>query len=158
MKRWMSVLLCVLMLHVLPVSAAEYVVDLESEYFSSAGNWLASGLKGYNDSKTMYAREEGTSAFFASPLQKAGNVKIEFYNLSTEADPALKVRITYQTDQIAEFTFNQQTAGDGWADFGIYTFQINDIIQSLKPQFNNLFGHDVAYKKTVEFYNKFGFF
>lgn len=42
-------------------------------------------------------------------------------------------------------------------DFGIYTFQINDIIQSLKPQFNNLFGHDVAYKKTVEFYNKYGY-
>lgn len=42
-------------------------------------------------------------------------------------------------------------------DFGIYTFQINDIIQSLKPQFNNLFGHDVAYKKTVEFYNEYGY-
>ena len=42
-------------------------------------------------------------------------------------------------------------------DFGVFTFQINDIIQSLKPQFNNLFGHDVAYKKTVEFYDEYGF-
>lgn len=42
-------------------------------------------------------------------------------------------------------------------NFGIYTFQINDIIQSLKPQLNNIFGHDVAYKKTVDFYNEYGY-
>ena len=42
-------------------------------------------------------------------------------------------------------------------NFGIYTFQINDIIQSLRPQLNNIFGHDVAYKKTVDFYNEYGY-
>ena len=40
-------------------------------------------------------------------------------------------------------------------NFGIYTFQINDIIQSLRPQLNNIFGHDVAYKKTVDFYDEY---
>ena len=42
-------------------------------------------------------------------------------------------------------------------NFGIYTFQINDIIQSLRPQLNNIFGHDVAYKKTVDFYDDYGY-
>lgn len=42
-------------------------------------------------------------------------------------------------------------------NFGIYTFQINDIIQSLRPQLNNIFGHDVAYKKTVDFYDEYGY-
>lgn len=42
-------------------------------------------------------------------------------------------------------------------NFGIYTFQINDIVQSLRPQLNNIFGHDVAYKKTVDFYNEYGY-
>ena len=42
-------------------------------------------------------------------------------------------------------------------NFGIYTFQINDIIQSLRPQLNNIFGHDVAYKNTVDFYNEYGY-
>ena len=42
-------------------------------------------------------------------------------------------------------------------NFGIYTFQINDIIQSLRPQLNNIFGHDVAYKETVDFYNEYGY-
>ncbi len=42
-------------------------------------------------------------------------------------------------------------------NFGIYTFQINDIIQSLRPQLNNIFGHDVAYKKIVDFYDEYGY-
>lgn len=42
-------------------------------------------------------------------------------------------------------------------NFGIYTFQINDVIQSLRPQLNNIFGHDVAYKKTVDFYDEYGY-
>ena len=42
-------------------------------------------------------------------------------------------------------------------NFGIYTFQINDIVQSLRPQLNNIFGHDVAYKKTVDFYGEYGY-
>lgn len=36
--------------------------------------------------------------------------------------------------------------------FGIYTYQFNDIIQSLRPSLNNLFGHDKAYKNTYEYY------
>ena len=42
-------------------------------------------------------------------------------------------------------------------NFGIYTYQINDVIQSLRPQLNNIFGHDVAYKETVTFYDKYGY-
>ena len=36
--------------------------------------------------------------------------------------------------------------------FGIYTYQINDIVQSLKPEFNNIFGHDKALKEVREYY------
>ena len=39
------------------------------------------------------------------------------------------------------------------SSFGIYTYQINDIFQSLEPKINNLFGHDKALKKVVDYYN-----
>lgn len=38
------------------------------------------------------------------------------------------------------------------SSFGIFTYQINDICQSLEPKINNLFGHDKAFKKVVDFY------
>lgn len=41
------------------------------------------------------------------------------------------------------------------SSFGIYTYQINDICQSLEPKINNLFGHDKALKSTIDFYDSF---
>lgn len=38
------------------------------------------------------------------------------------------------------------------SSFGVYTYQINDICQSLEPKINNLFGHDKAFKKVVDYY------
>lgn len=38
--------------------------------------------------------------------------------------------------------------------WGPYVYQIDDIIQSLKPKFNNVFGYDNAYKKTNDYYNE----
>lgn len=40
------------------------------------------------------------------------------------------------------------------SSFGIYTYQINDIVQSLEPKINNLFGHDKALKNVVDYYDK----
>ena len=39
------------------------------------------------------------------------------------------------------------------SSFGVYTYQINDIFQSLEPKINNLFGHDKALKKVTEYYD-----
>ena len=39
------------------------------------------------------------------------------------------------------------------SSFGIYTYQINDIIQSLEPKINNLFGHDKAFRKVSDYYD-----
>ena len=39
------------------------------------------------------------------------------------------------------------------SSFGIYTYQFNDIFQSLEPRINNLFGHDNAFKKVSDFYS-----
>lgn len=38
------------------------------------------------------------------------------------------------------------------SSFGVITYQINDICQSLEPKINNLFGHDSALKNVVSFY------
>ena len=38
------------------------------------------------------------------------------------------------------------------SSFGIYTYQINDIFQSLEPKINNLFGYDKALKKVKDYY------
>ena len=40
------------------------------------------------------------------------------------------------------------------SSFGIYTYQINDIFQSLEPKINNLFGHDNALKKINDYYSE----
>ena len=38
--------------------------------------------------------------------------------------------------------------------FGVYVYQINDVIASLKPQISPLFGIDDAYKKVTDFYEE----
>lgn len=38
--------------------------------------------------------------------------------------------------------------------FGIYTYQVDDLVQSLKPTFNNMFGYDNALKEVSEYYKK----
>lgn len=36
--------------------------------------------------------------------------------------------------------------------FGLYTYQTNDIVQSIKPKINSLFGYDKAYKSFKEYF------
>ena len=38
--------------------------------------------------------------------------------------------------------------------FGLYTYQTNDIVQSIKPKINSLFGYDKAYKSFKEYFNQ----
>ena len=42
------------------------------------------------------------------------------------------------------------------SSFGVYTYQVNDIFQSLEPKINNLFGHDNALKKVSDYYDSRG--
>ena len=37
--------------------------------------------------------------------------------------------------------------------FGVYTYQIDDLFQSLKPTFNNMFGYDSALKEVSSYYD-----
>ena len=39
-------------------------------------------------------------------------------------------------------------------NYGIYIYQIDDIIQSISPKINSAFGHDTALKETKEYYEK----
>ncbi len=39
------------------------------------------------------------------------------------------------------------------SSFGVYTYQVNDIFQSIEPKINNLFGHDKALKNVVDYYS-----
>ena len=45
--------------------------------------------------------------------------------------------------------YNRVYVVDSW---GPYIYQIDDLVQSLRPKFNNIFGHDNALKTTKEFY------
>ena len=38
--------------------------------------------------------------------------------------------------------------------FGVYLYQFDDLVQSLKPTFNNMFGHDNALKDVSEYYQE----
>lgn len=49
--------------------------------------------------------------------------------------------------------WNRVAVVDNW---GPYVYQIDDIVQSLKPTFNNMFGYDEALKNTNEYYNNNG--
>ena len=42
------------------------------------------------------------------------------------------------------------------SSFGIFAYQVNDIIQSLEPKINNLFGHDKALKEVSDYYDNRG--
>ena len=37
--------------------------------------------------------------------------------------------------------------------FGVYTYQFDDLFQSLKPTLNNMFGYDNALKTVSDYYN-----
>lgn len=39
-------------------------------------------------------------------------------------------------------------------NFGIYIYQIDDLIQSVRPQINTLFGHDSSLKEVTEYYEE----
>ena len=39
------------------------------------------------------------------------------------------------------------------SSFGIFAYQSNDIIQSLEPKINNLFGHDKALREVMDYYD-----
>ena len=41
-------------------------------------------------------------------------------------------------------------------NFGVYVYQLDDIVQSLKPAFNNVFGYDSALKTTKDYYEEHG--
>ncbi|MBR3161356.1 MAG: LTA synthase family protein [Bacilli bacterium] len=38
------------------------------------------------------------------------------------------------------------------SSFGIFAYQVNDIMQSLEPKINNLFGHDKALREVMDYY------
>lgn len=38
--------------------------------------------------------------------------------------------------------------------FGVYVYQLDDFVQSLKPTFNNIFGHDKALKEVKDYYEE----
>lgn len=38
--------------------------------------------------------------------------------------------------------------------FGVYMYQMDDLVQSLEPKLNNFFGHDSAYKRVNDYYEK----
>lgn len=39
-------------------------------------------------------------------------------------------------------------------NFGIYVYQVDDLIQSVRPQINSLFGHDSSLKEVKEYYEE----
>jgi len=47
--------------------------------------------------------------------------------------------------------WNRVVAVDG---FGIYTYQLDDVVQSLRPAFNTVFGHDEALQEVLEYYDE----
>ncbi len=122
MKRFLSILLCMCMLLSVTAFAKSYTVGISDDGFTTGGSWLASGVKGADGTSSMYAKEGAATAFFPSKLEKAGNAKVEFYNLSNSSDPKLTIQITYNTDKTVSIGIDQTKTPDGWLDLGVYNF------------------------------------
>ncbi|MEG0994816.1 MAG: LTA synthase family protein, partial [Bacilli bacterium] len=50
--------------------------------------------------------------------------------------------------------FNQWNREYVVMKFGVYAYQINDLIQSIEPQVNSLFGYDAARKKFLDYFKE----
>lgn len=122
MKKLLCMVLCIIMLTSVTAFAQSYTVGISDDGFTTGGEWIASGVKGADGTSSMYSREGSSTANFASPLKKAGNAKVEFYNLSNSSDPKLTIQITYNTDKTTAIKLDQTETPDGWVDLGVYNF------------------------------------
>lgn len=83
---------------------------------------------------------------------KKENNKVSFITLAaTGAVLFGLVSITVTSTEWSRFgkMWNRESV---LSSFGVYTYQINDIFQSLEPKINNLFGHDSAFRNVSEYY------
>jgi len=84
--------------------------------------------------------------------KKLSNEKTEFLNIIKLAFIVLCIGCSlppYNSWSRLFKLWNRVYVVDSW---GPYIYQIDDIVQSLKPKFNNIFGYDNALKTTKEYY------
>jgi len=98
-----------------------------------------------------YYVKENKKMNFSSSNKKV-NRKFSFVNMLVSGLVVLLVSSIFMTKtEWSRFgkMWNRESVV---SSFGIYTYQINDIVQSLEPKINNLFGYDKALKKVKDYY------
>jgi len=84
---------------------------------------------------------------------KDENGKLRFLNMVVGALIVLGFFISMLTPTDISRLNKQWNRNSIVMEFGIYTYQINDLISSIRTSVNEMFGYDEAYKSFREYYN-----
>ena len=106
----------------------------------------------YNDLRKLYEEDLIRKIFEV----KEENSKTRFLNMVVVALITLGFFISMLTSTDISRLNKQWNREYVVMQFGIYTYQINDGIASLKPQISPLFGYDDAAKEFREYYEETG--
>lgn len=142
-----------------------------SNYISFASVSLlktATELGGYTDAVTgileikyfIYLWQIFTLIFVQIQLKRKGyyervkeeNGKTRFLNMVVVALITLGFFISMLTSTDISRLNKQWNRSSIVMEFGIYIYQVNDIVSSVKTQMNEMFGYDESYKKFRDFY------
>lgn len=142
-----------------------------SNYISFASVSLlktATELGGYTDAVSgilefkffVYVWQIFTMIFVHIQLKRKGYYKkvkdepgkIRFLNMVVAALITLGFFISMLTSTDISRLNKQWNRSSIVMEFGIYVYQVNDIVSSIKTQVNEMFGYDEAYKKFRDFY------
>lgn len=83
---------------------------------------------------------------------KDENGKVRFLNMVVAALISLGFFISMLTSVDISRLNKQWNRSSIVMEFGIYVYQVNDVVSSIKTQMNEMFGYDEAYKKFRDFY------
>lgn len=106
------------------INLSNYIINNEDlGSYSESGSWLASSLKGYNNSSTKYTGSDTAYAVWTPAFLSPGYYKIYVYTPPTTANQNAEYRVVHKNE--TNTVFLNQTLTNGFAPIGIYEFSGN---------------------------------
>ncbi len=101
----------------------EVIVDSAQPGYRELGNWLASGLTGYDKAvKSRYTEQQSATATW-TPVLQAGIYEVSFYKIvhTSGNDPSVQVEVRHG-DQTEVRTIDATDGPSGWVSLGQFRF------------------------------------
>lgn len=106
------------------IQAIEIVIDYGDEGYTESGDWLASGIKGHNDTSSRYIGASYTPPYveWRPTITHQGNYDVYIYKIiAAGSDPETKIEITSTTGTTPQ-TLDYTVGSSGWTFLGSYSF------------------------------------